>query len=98
MKKSLSADKEALAQRLAEELKQAVSDEVLEMARTLVDTDDQDLFGDTEFQIREQLLKIGRLLYQKHLDQKKTATTQPPPSARTASAPPTSRGTAPETS
>ena len=90
-KEALAPDQEALARELADELEQAISSDLLDMARTLVDSDDEHLFGDTELSIRDQLFEIGRLLYQKHLEQKKTATTPLQSSAHTTNEPPTSK-------
>ena len=93
MKNDSCIEKEAEAQQLAQEVQQAALDEILQMARTLVEKGDAELFGDTELEIRDQLLKIGRLLYQKRLEQKKTATMEPPANARAVSARLTSKDT-----
>jgi hypothetical protein len=77
MKEALSADQEALAQELAQAIAQAATDEFLQIARTLVATDRSSLFGDTEFQIRDILLRLGAKAYQELLAQKKTATKAP---------------------
>ena len=85
------------AQQLVQEVQEAFAHEIASMAQTLVDAGD-DLFGQTEFEIRERVLKLARILYQKRLHQKKTATQAPPKPAPTAKAPPISKGTGPETS
>jgi hypothetical protein len=73
----LSAEREAEAQQLLPVLRQALDEELLTLARTLVATDEGTLFGPTEFQIRELVHKAGAKAYQAYLAQKKTATTGP---------------------
>ena len=70
----LSPECEAKAQQLAAAIRQATEDELLAIARALVATDEQTLFGDTEFAIRDLLLKTGAKAYQTFLAGKKTAT------------------------
>ena len=77
MKEFLSAAQEAEAQRLAQEIGEAVLEEVLQLARTLVDSDDATLFGPREFAVRDIVHRIAAKAYQKHLASKKTATTDP---------------------
>jgi hypothetical protein len=77
MPPALTAAQEALAQELAGALAQVTQTDLLQIARTLVATDTACLFGDTEFAIRDLVLKIGAKAYQQHLRQKKTATTDP---------------------
>ena len=74
----LTPDQEAQAQRLAQELQQAAADDLLQLARTLVAKDDRHLFGQTEFQVREAVLRIAAKAYDTLLAQKKTATTARP--------------------
>jgi hypothetical protein len=77
MKKPLTDVQEAEAQQLAEAIAEAASQEFLQLARTLVGTDQTSLFGNTEFAIRDLLLRVGAKAYQEHLAQKKTATKDP---------------------
>lgn len=77
MKGPLCAEKEAQAQELAQTIAQAAQQELLEIARTLVDSDTSTLFGQTEFQIRDIILKVAARAYQQHLAEKKTATKAP---------------------
>jgi len=51
---------------------------VLEIARTLVATTEVNLFGETEFTIRDHALGIVAQAYSEHLREKKTATAAPP--------------------
>jgi hypothetical protein len=74
----LSAEREAEAQQLAHAIRQAVADELLAVARTLVDTDEKTLFGDTEFRVRDLVLRAGAKAYQTFLAEKKTAIAAPP--------------------
>jgi hypothetical protein len=73
----LSAEREAEARQLAEAIHQAVDAELLAVARTLVATDEHTLFGETEFQVRDLVLKVGAKAYQTFLAQKKMATAAP---------------------
>jgi hypothetical protein len=44
------------------------------LARLLVSKSENDLFGDTEFQVRDLVLRVGVKAFQEHLREKKTAT------------------------
>lgn len=84
----LSPELEARAQELAARLHARSADAILHMARTLVATTDETLFGDTEFALRDQALGLVAEAYAEHLP-KKTGTTPPPSTAPTvADAPP----------
>jgi len=74
----LSPEREAEAQQLLLALREAVDEELLAVARALVATDESTLFGDTEFHLRDLILKAGAKAYQTFLAQKKTATAGPP--------------------
>jgi hypothetical protein len=89
----LTADKEAEAQELAARIRTVLDDEAERIARLLVGKDTKDLFGQTEFDLRDLLLRIGAKAYELHLAEKKTATRVPASSARTASKPPSSKTT-----
>jgi len=71
---TLSAEKEAEAQALAERIRELADDEILQMARLLVSKPDREIFGDTEFELRDIVLKVGAKAMEEHLRQKKTAT------------------------
>jgi hypothetical protein len=71
---ALSAEKEAEAQALAERIRELADDEILQMARLLVSKPDREIFGDTEFELRDIVLKVGAKALEEHLRQKKTAT------------------------
>ncbi len=71
---ALSAEQEAEAQALAQRMRELADEEVVQIARLLVSKPDRRLFGDTEFQVRDILLRAGAKAFQEHLRQKKTAT------------------------
>jgi hypothetical protein len=75
MKKPLTEVQETEAKQLAEALREAASEEFLQLARTLVASASP--FGATEFTLRDILLRVGAKVYQQHLALKKTATKAP---------------------
>jgi hypothetical protein len=77
MKDSLTPAQEEQAQQLAQTIAQAAYDDVLRMARALVASDTADLFGDTEFTVRDLSHDIAAKAYHHYLEQKKTATKAP---------------------
>jgi hypothetical protein len=48
--------------------------EITTLARLMVGKPDKELFGQTEFQVRDILLRVGAKVYEEHLREKKTAT------------------------
>ena len=77
MKDSLPPDQEAQAQELAAAIAEAARDDLLQIARDLVSADDASLFGETEFRVRDAILRVAAKAYEERLAQKKTATTGP---------------------
>jgi hypothetical protein len=77
MEQSRSADQEAQARELAAAITEASEEELLEIARTLVDADPASLFGQTEFKVRELAHRIAAKAYERRLAQKKSATSPP---------------------
>jgi hypothetical protein len=73
----LSAEKLAEAQALVQAIHEATAAEIDDIARTLVSTDDQHLFGQNEFKIRELAHRIAAKAIEQHLAKKKTATKGP---------------------
>ena len=61
---ALTAEQETEAQHLAREFQEAAADELLQMARLLVAKDDRHLFGQTEFDLRALLLRVGAKVYE----------------------------------
>lgn len=74
MSESASLDRDAQARELAAAIASASEEELLLIARELLDAEPATLFGATEFKIRELALKIARRAYEAHLAQKKSAT------------------------
>ena len=74
----LTPEQEAEAQRVAELITQKIKDEALQMARLLVAKPDAELFGKTEFELRDRVHQIGAHALQTALaERKKRATTAP---------------------
>lgn len=93
MSEPLSPEQEAKAQDLAARIKARSADAILEMARRLVTTSDESLFGDTEFALRDQAQGIVADAYAEHIPQK-VGTPLPPSTAPTVPDAPRSTGTA----
>ena len=91
-KQPLSDDLEAQAQELAGRLRQQFDDDLLALARLLVSKDDPQLFGDTEFQVRDLVHRLGAAAIEERL-KKRTATRAPASTAPTANNPPVSKAT-----
>ena len=73
----LPPEKVTQAKVLAQAIRQATEAEIDELARVLVSTDDQHLFGANEFKLRDLAHKIAAKALEQRLAQKKTATTAP---------------------
>ncbi len=56
---ALPEGQEAEAQALAARLRELVDDELVQLARLLVSKPERATFGETEFQVRDLLLKAG---------------------------------------
>jgi hypothetical protein len=90
----LSPELEAKAQELVARLRLEAESELLALARLLVSKEDRELFGDTEFQARDIVHRVGAKAYEAHLALKKTATRVQESSVLTASKAPSSKDTA----
>jgi len=88
MSAPLTAEQEALVHELAQAIHQAADDDIRHIARMLLSADEPHLFGNTEFKIRDAVLKIAAKAYNAHLAEKKTATRATASPAPTANAPP----------
>jgi hypothetical protein len=77
MKEARSSEQEARARELAQAIAEVTEEELLEIARTLVDAEPAALFGATEFKVREWALRIAAKANERRLAQKKTATSPP---------------------
>ncbi len=93
----LSADLEAQAQELVGRIRQRADDDLLALARLLVSKPDPELFGDTEFEARALVHRIGAQALEERL-KKKSATKAPASTAPAAGNPPSSRATGPKAS
>ena len=67
---SLSAEQEAEAKTLAQWLHELADEELVQRARLSVSKPEREIFGDTEFQLRDLLLKVGAKALEEHLRQK----------------------------
>jgi hypothetical protein len=74
MNTPLPPEQEAKAQELAARMQAKASEITLELARELVTTTDATLFGETEFKLRDRVMKLVGVAYNEYLGQKKTAT------------------------
>ena len=92
MSDPLPPELEARAQELAARIRTRSADAILDMARRLVVTTDDTLFGDTEFALRDSALGLVADAYTEHLPQK-VGTPPPPSTAPTADAAPPSTPT-----
>jgi hypothetical protein len=88
---ALTPEQEAEAQKLAARITEVAQEDVLQLARLLVSKPDSELFGATEYQVRDLVHQLGARAYQERLAEKKTATSGPARSARRADRPPSSR-------
>jgi hypothetical protein len=92
MSEPLSPELEQKAQELASRIRSRSEDSILAMARRLVATTDETLFGATEFALRDQALGLVADAYAEHLP-KKVATSARPSTAPPAAAQPPSTTT-----
>jgi hypothetical protein len=67
MKESLSDAQESEAQKLAQAIARASYEDIVQIASTLVATDNTSLFGDTEFTVRDLSQRIVAKAYRQHL-------------------------------
>ena len=78
---------------MATRAQEACAAEFVQMARTLVGKPTRELFGQTEFDLRDIILQVGAKGYEMHLAEKKTAMSAPASSVPTVSAPPNFKAT-----
>jgi F420-0:gamma-glutamyl ligase len=81
---SLTPEQELQARALAQRIRQAVEGDILQLARLLVSKPEEQIFGQTEFEVRDLVHRLGATALQTHLAGKKTATAAAASSARTA--------------
>ena len=71
MQEQLTPEQEAEARQLARELAEAAQGDFLQLARTLIAAPKGQLFGATEFKVRDIVLRMAAQIYQQRLGQKK---------------------------
>jgi predicted GNAT family N-acyltransferase len=74
----LPAEQEAQAQRLFQILKRTTDDDLLALARLLASKKDRELFGQTEFEIRDRVHQIGAKALETALQERKKGGTKAP--------------------
>jgi hypothetical protein len=67
----LTVEQEAQAQRIAEIISQNMQGEALRIARLLVSKPDAELFGKTEFELRDRVHEIGAKAFETALRERK---------------------------
>lgn len=67
----LTPEQEAEAQVLEKRIREAAGEEFRQMARLLVGKKPQEIFGRTEFEVRDILLRVGAKVYEEFLREKK---------------------------
>ena len=70
----LTPEQEREAKLLESKISVAVEQEISDLARLLVSKSESDLFGQSEFQVRDLVLRVGARAFEEHLRGKKTAT------------------------
>jgi hypothetical protein len=94
LQQPLTPELEAKAQELVARLRPHAESELLALARLLVSKPDDEIFGETEFEARDIVHRLGARAVETHLASKKTATRVPASSVRVASKAPSSKVTA----
>jgi hypothetical protein len=74
---ALSPEQEAEAKILEGKIQMAIQKEIADLARLMVGKKDRELFGQTEYQVRDLVLRVGAKVYEEHLREKKTAIKAP---------------------
>jgi hypothetical protein len=72
----LTPEQEAEAQRIQDAVMEGMSQEVRQLARLLASRSTNEFFGQTEFQLRDGCHRMGRLLLQGALDERKKGGTK----------------------
>jgi hypothetical protein len=72
----LTAEQEAEAQRIAEIVGQKVQEETLRIARLLASKPDAELFGKTEYEVRDHVHRIGAQALETALQERKKGATR----------------------
>ena len=72
----LTPEQEAEAQRVAAIIRQKIQDEALTLARMLVSKRDEEILGQTEFELRDRVHQIGAVALQTALEERKKRATK----------------------
>lgn len=72
----LTPEQEAEAQRLANSIAVKTKEEILQITRLLVSRRDHELFGETEFQVRDLVHKIGARAIETAVNERKKGGTK----------------------
>jgi hypothetical protein len=91
LQQPLSPELEVEAQELVARLRPQAESELLALARLLVSKQDHEIFGETEFEARAIVHRIGAHAFETHLTKKKMATKAQASSAPTANKGPSSK-------
>lgn len=94
----LDPEQEAQAQELVARLRPLADADLLALARLLVSKQEHELFGDTEFEVRDIVHRLGAKALETHLRGKKTATKARASAVPTASKQPNSKAIGPKRS
>jgi hypothetical protein len=92
LQEPLHPELEAQAQELAARIHARADGEILALARLLVRKSDAEVFGETEFETRNLVHRIGAAALEERL-KKSSATRDPTSTAPTAATPPSSKAT-----
>jgi parvulin-like peptidyl-prolyl isomerase len=92
---NLSVEKEAEVQALASRIRELADEELVEIARLLVSKPEHETFGETEYELRGMVLKVGAKALEEHLRLKKTAIEAAASIVAPANKPPSSKATGP---
>ena len=74
----LTPDQAALSDRIYQSLRQAAESDLRTLADFLASKPDHQLLGQTEFEVRERLHKIGAKAFETALDERKKGATKAP--------------------
>lgn len=72
----LNAQQECEAQRIAKILQEKMAGDIVQLARLLVSKKDAEIFGHTEFQVRDQVHELGAKAIQTVLEERKKGATK----------------------
>jgi hypothetical protein len=75
---TLTPEQETLAQQLYDQLQQTFLAEARQLAHLLAATDDRHLLGDTEFEVRDRLHRLGAQALETAVNQRKKGGTRAP--------------------